>query len=124
MSPKGLESPVATSGIVHDVIARVWHGWTKPEDGDAYEEFLRANLLPTLTGHVPGFRGGYVARRDGDGEVEFLVMTLFDSFGDVRLFAGDDYEVPVIEPEAARLLTRGDERAVHYDVVVAPPATA
>jgi hypothetical protein len=103
------------------VIARVWHGWTKPENADAYEEFMRTNLLPTLTGHVPGFRGGYLSRRDSDGEVEFLVMTLFDSFEDVRLFAGDDYELPVIEPEAARLLSRGDDRAVHYEVVVAPP---
>jgi hypothetical protein len=116
-----MSSKVATFGIVHDVIVRVWHGWTKPEDGDEYEEFLRANLLPTLTGHVPGFRGGYVSRRDSDGEVEFLVMTLFESLEDVRLFAGDDYEVPVIEPEAARLLTRGDERAAHYDVVISPP---
>jgi hypothetical protein len=102
------------------VIARVWHGWTKPKDGDAYEEYMRANLLPTLTGHVGGFRGGYLSRRDSDGEVEFLVMTLFDSFEDVRLFAGDDYEAPVIEPEAARLLIRGDDRAAHYVVVVAP----
>ena len=106
------------------MIVRVWHGWTKPEDGDAYEEFLRTNLLPTLTGHVPGFRGGYVSRRDSDGEVEFLVMTLFESLEDVRLFAGDDYEVPVIEPEAARLLTRGDECAVHYDVLISPEPAA
>jgi hypothetical protein len=119
-----MSSKVATFGIVHDVIVRVWHGWTKPEDGDEYEEFLRTNLLPTLTGHVPGFRGGYVLRRSGDREEEFLVMTLFESLEDVRLFAGDDYEVPVIEPEAARLLTRGDERAVHYEVVISPDPAA
>jgi hypothetical protein len=35
----------------------------------------------------------------------------------VRAFAGERYEVPVIEPEAARLLSRGDERAAHYVVV-------
>jgi heme-degrading monooxygenase HmoA len=107
-------------GIVHDVIARVWRGWTKPENGDAYEEFLRANVFPALTAIVPGFRGGYVTRRNVDGEVEFLVMTLFDSLDAVRAFAGDDYEVPVVEPEAARLLNRGDERAAHYEVVIAP----
>jgi heme-degrading monooxygenase HmoA len=103
------------------VIARVWRGWTKPEDGDAYEEHLRANVFPALTAGVPGFRGGYVTRRDLDGEVEFLVMTLFDSLESVRAFAGDDYEVPVIEPEAAQLLSRADERAAHYEVVIAPP---
>jgi heme-degrading monooxygenase HmoA len=105
------------------MIARVWRGWTKPEDGDAYEEFLRANVFPALTTRVPGFHGGYVTRRAGDGEVEFLVMTLFDSLDAVRAFAGDDYEVPVIEPEAARLLSRTDDRAAHYEVVIAPPTT-
>jgi hypothetical protein len=29
----------------------------------------------------------------------------------------------VIEPEAVRLLTRGDERAVRYDVVISPTET-
>jgi heme-degrading monooxygenase HmoA len=105
------------------VIARVWRGWTKPENGDAYEALLRANVFPALTAQVPGFRGGYVTRRDAAaGEVEFLVMTLFDSLDAVRAFAGDDYEVPVIEPEAARLLSRTDDRAAHYEVVIAPPS--
>jgi heme-degrading monooxygenase HmoA len=103
------------------VIARVWRGWTKPENGDAYEEFLRASVFPALTTRVPGFRGGYVTRRDVDSEVEFLVMTLFDSLDAVRAFAGDEYEVPVIEPEAARLLSRTDDRAAHYEVVISPP---
>ena len=102
------------------MIVRVWRGWTKPENGDAYEEFLRANVFPALTTRVPGFRGGYVTRRDVDGEVEFLVMTLFDSLEAVRAFAGDDYEVPVIEPGAAQLLSRGDDHAAHYEVVIAP----
>jgi heme-degrading monooxygenase HmoA len=102
------------------VIARLWHGWTKPEDGSAYEEFLRADIFPALADRVPGFRGGYVLRRDAGGEDEFLVMTLFDSLEAVHTFAGDDHEVPVIEPEAARLLSRGDERVLHYEAVVVP----
>ena len=102
------------------MIARVWHGWTKPEDGDAYEVFLRANVLPALGDRVPGFRCGYVLRHNTNCESEFLVMTLFASLEAVRAFAGEDYEVPVIEPEAARLLSRGDERATHYDAVIVP----
>ena len=101
------------------MIARVWHGWTQPEDADAYERFLRDRVFRTVADRVPGFRGGYALRRAGD-EVEFVVMTLFDSLASVRAFAGDDYEVPVIEPEAARLLVRGDARVAHYEIVVAP----
>jgi heme-degrading monooxygenase HmoA len=102
------------------VIARVWNGWTRPLDADAYEHLLRTVVLPGLAERVPGYRGGYVLRRDIGEEEEFTVITLFESLEAVRAFAGEAYDVPVIEPEAARLLARGDERAVHHRVVVAP----
>lgn len=100
------------------MIVRVWRGWTKPEDGEAYEQLLRTNVFPALGESVPGFRGAYVLRRDAGGEDEFLVLTLFDSLEAVHAFAGDDCQKPVIEPDAARLLSRGDERAVHYEIVI------
>ena len=93
------------------MIVRVWHGWTSPGDADAYERFLRETLFAGLRADVYGFRGGWALRRRSGDEEEFLVMTLFESLDAVRAFAGDDYETPVIEPEAARLLIRGDERA-------------
>jgi hypothetical protein len=102
------------------VIARLWHGWTRSRDGDAYEAFLRTEVLPALSARVPGFRGGFLLRRHETGEDEFVVVTLFDSIEAVRTFAGDDYEHPVIEPEAARLLLRGDERALHCEVAILP----
>jgi heme-degrading monooxygenase HmoA len=102
------------------MIARVWRGWTNAKEGDAYETYLRTNLLTALARRVSGFRGGYVLRRDLDDESEFVVITHFDSLEAVRAFAGDDYEAPVIEPEAARLLSRYDERALHYDAVIVP----
>lgn len=102
------------------MIVRVWHGWTSPADADAYERFVRG-LLAQLTGRVPGFRGGWVLRRPSGDEEEFAVLTLFESLDAVRAFAGDDYETPVIEPEAARLLIRGDDKAAHYEAVVEPP---
>jgi heme-degrading monooxygenase HmoA len=103
------------------VIVRVWHGWTKQADADAYERFLRERLFTELSARVEGFRGGWALRRPAGEEEEFVVMTLFESLDAIRAFAGDDYETPVIEPEAARLLVRGDERAVHYESVIGPP---
>jgi len=98
------------------MIARVWRGWTKPEDAEAYARFLSAELFPAVAARVGGFRGGFVFRRRDGCDVEFLVMTVFESLDDVRRFAGDDVDVPVIEPEAARLLIRGDDRVEHFDV--------
>jgi hypothetical protein len=97
------------------VIGRLWHGWTKPEDADAYERLLRDAVLPALR-EIDGYEGGFVMRR-GDGNlVEFAVLNLFDSLDAVRAFAGDDYEVPVFEPAARRLLARIEPIARHYEM--------
>lgn len=95
------------------VICRIWHGWTKPEDADAYERYLREELFPRVERDLGG-RGQVLRRSDGD-EVAFVTLVWFDSLDVVRGFAGDDYEQPVISERAAQLLSRYDERALHYD---------
>jgi heme-degrading monooxygenase HmoA len=102
------------------VIARVWRGWTAPDDADAYERFLREDLFPQVR-RLEGFRGAHILRRPApDGDVEFVTITMFESLDAVKSFAGEDYETPVIEPEAQRLLSHYEDRAVHYDHVVVP----
>ena len=102
-----------------NVIARVWKGWTTPENADEYERFVRASVLPGLE-HISGYRGGYILRKPNDDEVEFMVMTTFESLEAVRSFAGDDYAVPVIVPEARKLLARIEPLARHYEVKLTP----
>jgi hypothetical protein len=46
-----------------------------------------------------------------------VTLTRFDSLESARAFAGADYEVPVITETAAGLLSRYDDRAVHYELV-------
>jgi heme-degrading monooxygenase HmoA len=99
------------------VIARLWRGWTTLENADAYEDFLRTKMFPSIH-RVPGFLGADLLRRDLDGEVAFVTITRFDSLEAVRAFAGEDYERAVVEPEARSLLSRLDERSEHYEVVI------
>jgi heme-degrading monooxygenase HmoA len=99
------------------VIARIWRGWTTSEDADAYEDFLRTTMFPSIH-EVPGFLGADLLRRDDGDEVAFVTITRFESLESVRAFAGDDYERAVIEPEARRLLARNDERSEHFEVVL------
>jgi heme-degrading monooxygenase HmoA len=98
------------------MISRVWHGWTKRENADSYERMLQATILPGIH-RVAGFRGADLLRRDAGDEVEFVTVTLFDSLDAVRAFAGSDYEKAVIHDDARRLLTRYDERSMHYETV-------
>jgi len=98
------------------MIARVWHGSTKPEHADAYESHLKPELLPGLS-QKKGFRGSYLLRRAVGNEVEFITIILWDSLDDVRAIAGEDYEKAVIPEDRRPLLTRYDERAGHFEVV-------
>ena len=98
------------------MISRVWHGWTMTENADAYETLLRNEVLPGIH-RVRGFKGAHLLRRDARDEVEFVTITLFDSLEAVKEFAGEDYEVAVILPEAHRLLSRFDTRSAHYETV-------
>ena len=100
------------------MIARVWRGWTEPGSADAYEQVFKTIVSPELKA-VAGCRDAYLLRRDSGDEVEFMVMTIFESLSAVKDFAGEDYEIAVISPEAKQVLTRFEERAAHYEIVVA-----
>ena len=98
------------------MIARVWHGATKPEHADAYEAMLKPELLPGLS-QVPGFQGSYLLRRPNGTEVEFITIILWESVDALKAFAGEDYEVSIIPEERKRYLSRHEDRAAHYEVV-------
>jgi heme-degrading monooxygenase HmoA len=104
------------------MIARIWHGWTSPENAGAYEAHLRGDVLPGIEQRVGGFQGVYLLRRDAGDEIEFVTVTLWDSLDAVREFAGEDYELAVVPDTARRLLSRFDERSLHYDTLIEPPS--
>lgn len=98
-----------------ETIVRVWHGWTRPEDATAYERLLTDELVPEFAEEVGnGFKGFELLRRvDGD-EVEFVTLIRFDSWDAVERFAGEDYEIAHVPPEAEKHLSRYEDRAAHY----------
>jgi hypothetical protein len=96
------------------MITRLWRGWTTTDNADAYERFLLDGLFPSMRA-IPGFRGADVLRRAEHHEVAFITLTRFDSVNAIRAFAGDDYETPVLEPQALALLSRYERRALHFD---------
>jgi hypothetical protein len=68
--------------------------------------------LAALAGH----RGAYLLRRESEGQVEFLAVTLWDSLDAVTAFAGPNPEVAVVGPDARAVLTEFDDLARHYEV--------
>lgn len=99
------------------MIARVWHGWTTPENADAYEELLRSEVFPGIEAkRVGGYRGIRLLRRPVGDEIEFVTLMLFDSLADVKAFAGEDWEAAYVPPRAREVLARFDERSTHYEL--------
>src|SRR5215831_4294370 len=100
------------------MIARIWHGWTKPEDAKAYQQLLRDEIFPSIAARkIEGYRGAELfVRNDGD-EVEFVTLLRFDSIDAVTEFAGHEASKPVIFPKAEGLIQRM-EQARHYQIAI------
>jgi hypothetical protein len=96
------------------MITRMWRGWTSAADAGSYQNFLLTELFPSM-GTIPGFLGAEVLCRQEGAEAAFVTLTRFEDMDDVLAFAGEDYEAPVLEPEALRLLSRYDDHAVHFE---------
>jgi hypothetical protein len=99
------------------MIGRIWHGWTTPQNADAYETLLKTQIFPgILARSISGFRRIELLRRPSGDEVEFVTLMWFDTMDDVRTFAGPQFEVAVVPPAARAVLKRFDERSLHYEV--------
>jgi antibiotic biosynthesis monooxygenase (ABM) superfamily enzyme len=102
------------------MIVRTWHGWTTPDNADAYQQLLDTTIVPGILARaIPGLRGvDILRRRDGDGDqVEFLTIMTFDGWAAVQSFAGPDPTASVVPASAQRLLARHDRRSQHYELI-------
>jgi antibiotic biosynthesis monooxygenase (ABM) superfamily enzyme len=99
------------------VIARVWRGATRAEDGEAYAAYIEESGTGPAR-KLLGARGSLVLRRTLGDRTEFETIILFDSLDDVRAFAGDDLETAVFFPEDDRYLVDRDLTVSHHEVDV------
>jgi heme-degrading monooxygenase HmoA len=101
------------------MIARIWHGWTTPANAATYESLLKDEIFVGIQDRrIPGFKSIQLLRRETGGEVEFVTIMLFDSWEAVCEFAGEDYALAVVPENARAVLSRFDERSLHYEIRV------
>ena len=99
------------------MIGRIWHGWTVPENADAYEALLKSEIFTGIQKRaIAGYHEIQLFRRSLEQEVEFVTIMWFDNLDAVRNFAGEDYEAAVVPPKARALLAHFDQRSQHYEV--------
>ena len=100
------------------MIGRIWHGWTKTEDANKYENLLKEEIFPGIAAKkVRGYKEIQLFRRPIDNnEVEFITIMWFESMDAVKQFAGEDYERAYVPPKAREILARYDEYSQHYEI--------
>ena len=97
------------------MIARIWRGVVRREDGDAYAKYMEETGVAGYVA-VPGNLSVTMIRRDVGDRCEFIMFTLWDSLEAVKAFAGDDHETAVFYPEDDRFLVERDETSSHWEV--------
>lgn len=98
-------------------VARIWRGWTTPENADAYQEVAEVKVFPAILDRgIPGLLGAQLMRSEDvvDGEVEFTTVIWFDSIDSVKAFMGDDYRRAHLPEEARAVLRRFESEARHF----------
>ena len=98
------------------MIARIWKGAVRREDGDAYARYMDETGVAAYAA-TPGNRGVWMLRRTVDDRAEFVMFTLWDSLDAVKAFAGEEHERAVFYPEDDRFLVERDLTSAHYEVL-------
>lgn len=98
------------------MVIREWRARAEPARMDAYPKHFREMVAPELR-HVEGFLGANLSQRLLDGEVEFVVLTRWESMDSIRGFAGEDLEHAKVEPGAAAALLNYDSTVRHYEII-------
>lgn len=98
------------------MIIREWRGRASQSNVDAYPRHFREKVVPELR-KVPGFVGANLSRRQLGRQIEFLVLTRWQSMNAIRGFAGADTEKAVVDPAAIAALVEFDSAVHHYVVI-------
>jgi hypothetical protein len=99
------------------MILRMWRGVTHVEKAQAFFEYVKETGEPAYLA-AKGNRGVLVIRRPIGEDVEFLLLSLWDSIEDVKSFAGPDYGKALYPfPRDREFLVKLEEVVEHFDVL-------
>jgi hypothetical protein len=98
------------------VIARVWRGWVRTEDREAYAAYVEETGVSEYR-ETAGNQGAHILLRDlEDGRTEIIALSFWTSYDAIRSFAGEDIDTAVYYPDDDRYLVQREDTVTHYEV--------
>ena len=95
-------------------ITRIWHGTTKAEHADEYLEFLIETGVADYK-KTDGNLSVEILRRIEADVCHFWTVTTWDSFENIKKFAGEDYEKAKYYTEDAKYLLEFEPNVIHCE---------
>lgn len=96
------------------VITRIWHGTTKAEQSEEYLQYVIDTGIADYK-NTPGNLKVEILRRIEGDVCHFWTVTKWDSFDNIKKFAGDDYEKAKYYPEDAKYLLEFEPNVIHCE---------
>ena len=98
------------------MIERLWTGITSYGNADRYIAHLEDDTFPKLK-KLAGYVSSKILKRAlANGNIEFMIVTRWQSIDSISAFAGDDITTAVIPVTAQSLLLSYDDFVSHYEV--------
>jgi len=99
------------------MIVRHWKGTTSKSTAESYLQHLEEDTFHILN-QIDGFIDAKALRKDREDDVEFLVISTWDSMEVIKEFAGENLDIAVVPDKAKEFLQSFDEHVDHYEVVL------
>lgn len=94
-------------------VLRLFRARTRAGEERAYSEFLRRTTVPFLRRQAGCLEVRVGRSYTATGDVEFVVLTVWDTLEHLKEATGARWDQPVIDPEEAPLLQAND--CMHFD---------
>lgn len=95
-------------------ITRIWHGVTLAEHADEYLQYVIETGIEDYK-NTQGNLGVEVLRRIENDKCHFWTITKWDSFENIKKFAGEDYEKARYYEKDAKYLLEFEPNVIHCE---------
>ena len=99
------------------MIERHWKGIAKTTEADKYIQHLVSDTFPKLS-KMNGFIKASILQRKKDTGVEFLIITVWESYKAIMQFTGEQVDIAVVPGIVQEMMISFDNHVFHYEVMM------
>jgi heme-degrading monooxygenase HmoA len=97
------------------MISRQWSALCPKEKAEEYVEHLLSETFQTLK-TIRGFQKASILTREEKEDIQFLIITEWNSVEDIKAFAGEEVEQAVVPEKVKQMMIHYDEKARHFEI--------